>query len=166
MGIWSGVEELSAALEEHLAAEIETVATKRGKGLDTSFTLFKRERAATFMQRVTGVGVGVWFESAQTGAKNQGRRDWTLFANVDYGVRGSSRNAVAEQVELACEAIMRVVDRLATTGSILEAGAAGEGTRVIQDVSEQVQGAAGVSDASPLIAAARIRIPIVQRDEL
>lgn len=167
MGIWNGVEELSAALEEHLSAELATVAAAHEVSLDTEFTLFKRERAPTFLKRVTGPGVGVWFESARTGAQSQNRRDWTLMAVVDYGVTGGDRDQVAEQVELAIEAIMRVVDRLATTGTLLEAAARGDSVIAIQDLSENVQAAlASPSQVSPIVAAARVRIPIQQRDEL
>lgn len=167
MGAWSVTEEVLAAVETHLATDIQTVATARSVMLDSTFAVFPRERAETFAGKVTGAGVGVWVESARTGAYSQGKRDWSVVAVIDYSFRGGNRNEVALQVELVTEALMAVVDRLPTTGSLMLASEDPRGTRVIQDISERVQEAAGkVAKLTPVVAAARVRIPITQRDEI
>ena len=162
MGIYEVATELEAAIKANLKTQIQAVDTAKSIPLDSQFTIYSRERAETFHTKRLP-GVGVYIRSATTGAKRSGTlRDWNAIAVVDYFVRGRDRDTIAKQVELTLDAMMRVVDKLAGTGTIAGAGELPFNTSIFHDVDELIQEAA--ASGGPFLGGFRMEIPIRQRD--
>jgi hypothetical protein len=165
MGVYHVVTELESAINANLKTHIDAVATETGKTLDNTFTVYLRERAETFYQR-TLPGVGIWVRAVATGAKRAAQREWDVTTIIDYLFRGNKRRTVGEQVELTLDAMMRVIDGLAGTGTILGASEGEFATSPIHDINDLLQEAAGVSERGPFVAGFRLEVPIRQREVL
>ncbi len=163
MGLYDVRTEIQTAISANFATHLATVATLKGVSLDTSFTLYPFERVDTFHAKSLP-GVGVWIRSAAVGAKRQTRRDWNVVVGIDYGYRGPSRTGVGQQLELALDAMMRVIDGLAGTGTIQGAGEEEFATVAVHDLDELLQEGGGVSVGSPIAGAFRVEVPINQQD--
>ncbi len=161
MSVYETTNEFETAIKANFATHIAAVATDRSVTLDSAFTFYKRERVETFHKR-TLPGVGLWGLSAKTGAKRVERRDWIVTMVIDYFARSSDRNKLGEQVELAMEAMMRVVDGLAGSGTLMGASEDEFTTAAIHDIDELIQ----ETTTGPFVAGFRLQVPIRQRDEL
>lgn len=167
MGIWKTTTEAADALEDDLASKINEVAGEVGKSLDSAFDLFHRGRAPSIIDRGDSTAsVGVWIQSAQTGSASQKQRKWQSQLVIDYTYRGQDRTEVAEQVELATDAIMRVVDDMVTRDTIAGAGEERGGTVSVHDIDDLVQEMASIGSSGPYKAATRIQTPVEQRETL
>jgi hypothetical protein len=164
VGVYEITTELESAIDTNFAAKIAEVATEKSKSLDQKFTIYLRERIETFYQKSLP-GIGIWIRSVNTGSRRVQRRDWSAVAIVDYFVKGEKRTPVAEQVEFGLDAMMRVIDGLATTGTILGAGELEFNTLMVHDVNELLQESGGLSKGA-ITAGFRIELPMRQRDEL
>ncbi len=163
MGLYDVRTELQNAINANFTTHLAAIASEQSVTLDTTFTLYPLERLDTFHAK-TLPGVGVWIRSAAVGAKRQTRRDWNVVVGIDYGFGGSNRETVGRQVELALDAMMRVIDGLAQTGTIQGAGEEEFATVAVHDVDELLQEGGGVSIGSPIIAGFRIEVPVNQQD--
>lgn len=161
MGIYEVATELEAAVKANLATQIQAVDAAKSIPLNSKFTIYSRERAETFHTKQLP-GVGVYIRSTTTGAKRQGLRDWDAIAVIDYFVTGRRRVEIANQIELTIDAMMRVIDGLAGTGTIMGAAELNFQTTIFHDVDELIQEAA--LSGGPIIAGFRMEVPIRQRD--
>jgi len=167
MGVWKATKEVAGAVEDNLAAKLSEVSGETGVSLDTAFSVFRRARAESVWDRGSETAsVGVWIRVARTGAASQKARDWTMTAVIDYTYRGQDRDAVAEQVELATDALMRVVDLLVARDTVIASGEREGETVAVHDIDDMVQEAADLGGVGPYVAATRIEIPILQREVL
>ena len=96
-------------------------------GLQTTATVVKRQSVERMKQEgLTPPILGIVALQCQTQAKDQGKRDSLVTIQWDYYAEAANAAAVVttdKQVELAVEAILYTIDRLAGSGlKVFEAG--------------------------------------------
>jgi len=165
VGVYDVVTELNTAVTDNLATQIAAVATAKSKTVNSAFTIYLHERAETFYKR-TLPGVGIWVRTTQTGAKRSARRDWNVTLVLDYLAKAKTRLALGEQIGLVMDAMMRMLDDVAGTGTIMGVAEEEFTTAPLFDIEDLLQEAAGISERGPFIAGFRLSVPIRQRDEL
>lgn len=169
MGIYQATEDVVAKVDSALAGHLSDVGTAANKSLDTSFEINRRARAESIKDiGSTPAQVGVWFRTLRTTAASQTIRKWLCQCVIDYTYRGQERREVAEQVELATDAIMRVVDDLTedTTNTIQAAAEGGGDNTVVHDIGQLVQSEGGLGSGGPYAAATRVEFTMLQRETL
>lgn len=167
MGLWKTTTEVMGALEDDLTGRIDEVAGEAGTSLDSAFDSFRRARAPSIWnQGDNTASLGVWMQSSSTGSASQKERRWKIMAVIDYTYRGQDPTAVAEQVELVVDAILRVVDDMVERDTIVGSGEEQGETVTVHDIDEMVQEAAGLGSGAPYLSAARIMFPVLHREVL
>lgn len=167
MSLYAITEAVASALSANFQTHMTAVVNDAGLTLPTSATVYKRERAPSILERHETPGIGVWIQNAQAGAVRTSHRDWYATVMVDYVATGTDRADLGAQMELAAEAIMRCLDALGSgNDQFYGAGEEAEGTAVVHDLADQVQDAAGVSNAAMMVAAVRVAYPVRYRVQL
>lgn len=117
--IYDQVEQAFAIANANFATDMAAlVAAKSIVGLTTTATFIKRQDAEIAKAlNATPPFVGVVALRAATQAKDQGKRDTLGQLAYDYYASGADPLKVAKQAELAVEALLQSVDRLAGSGS-------------------------------------------------
>lgn len=169
MGVYHVLNAVRDELDANLASHIDEVSGETsGVTLDSSFTIYDRERVLTFYKKSLP-GVGVFLSRAQTGAASQKRRDWQTSVGIDYCVEGRDRAELGQQTELVVDAIMRTLDAGLVDGSTTLIGTAEDsfGTSAVTDLDQMLQAQADdPSSQGPFRSAARVEYPVIQREVL
>lgn len=118
------VEQAFSVANTNFGTDYSALLTAKGVASPGAVTIIKRQSVPTAL----GYGkappfMGVISLAARTQAKDQGKRDTQGLVAYDFYLSGTDPALVAKQVELAAEAALRSVDRLAASG----AGAFGAG---------------------------------------
>ena len=105
-------------------------------------------------------GLGVVTTRSVTGAKNQAKRDATTVVQVIYYTMGQDAAVLGAQVELAAEAILLSIDRVAGsgTGQVWGAGEARDSVLV------EMYGTAQTKDAGWFEDGCQVEFPCNDRD--
>jgi len=118
--IHDAIERLYTQLNANFATDMAAVITEKGAGvvgLVATATVIKRQTAEIFVQKSQAPpAIGIYGVRATTQAKDQTKRDSKNVIGVDYYATGTDASKLQKQTELAAEAIMRSVDRLAGSG--------------------------------------------------
>lgn len=122
--IYDAVEAMTTVLTANFAADFTALATAKSVAdLSGPPTFVKRQRAEMFTTLgVSLPAIGIYVLRAVTMAKWQAVRDPRCTGVFDWYARNSNPLLLAQQTELAAEAMLRSVDRLATSGSLFGAG--------------------------------------------
>lgn len=122
--IFDAVEAMATVLTANFTADFTALASAKGVAdLPSPPTFVKRQKAETFTSLgVTLPAIGMYVVRAVTMAKWQAVRDPRTTGVFDWYARLADPFLLAEQTELAAEAILRTVDRLSSSGSIYGAG--------------------------------------------
>lgn len=116
--IFDQVEQLYTVVNTNFATDLGALATAKGVTINTGATFVKRQNADVFFALgVTLPACGIYVTRASTKAKQQGIRDTTGTAVFDYYAEDADPVKVAKQAELAAEALLMSVDRMATAGA-------------------------------------------------
>jgi hypothetical protein len=131
--IYDQVEVIAQVVDANYAADMAAlVAAKSLTGITTTATVIKRQSAETFRRLGAPLpAIGVVHLRAATQAKDQQKRDTLGTVVLDYVALGADASKVAKQAELAAEALMRSVDRLAMAGGGLYGAAELAGAALI-----------------------------------
>jgi hypothetical protein len=118
--VHDAIERLYTALFTNFATDMAAVITEKGAGvvgLVNTATVIKRQTAEIFVQKAQAPpAIGIYGIRATTQAKDQGKRDSKNSIGIDYYATGTNPSQLQKQTELAAEAIMRTIDRLAGSG--------------------------------------------------
>ena len=115
--IFHALEQTYAVANTYFNTEHADVCADNSVTAPAPATLIKRQRAET-SQRLGGPAprLGLHSVRGSTQAKDQQKRDNTTFLLADYYLEGTDPALLAAQAELAVEAVLRIVDRLALSG--------------------------------------------------
>ena|SRR6267378_531760 len=115
---------MATVLTANFAADFTALASAKGvTDLAGPPTFVKRQKAEIFgTLGVTLPAIGIYIVRSVTMAKWQAVRDPRSTGVFDWYARSGNPLLLAQQTELAAEAMLRSVDRLATSGSIFGAG--------------------------------------------
>lgn len=127
--IYDAIEAVYTTVNANFNTDLAALVSAKGlSGLTTSATLFKRQRAETFVELGAAANgqlpaIGIYGTAVTTEAKWQGKRDPECTVVLDYYARGTDPVKLAQQTELAAEALLLSIDKVYPTA----AGGAGEG---------------------------------------
>lgn len=110
------VDQAAATLDAHFEADLAALlATHSIVGADPSLTVYPRRSAELFtaLKNHRLPGCGVYALHVRTQARVQGIRDNRLRITFDYFARGADPEVLTAQCELAAEALLQTIDRLA-----------------------------------------------------
>lgn len=111
------VERCYTIADANFATDFEALITAKGlggEGFTTTATIVKRQTAETFVNLgITLPAVGVYARPAETGAKSQGRRQTRGLMVYDYYCEDDDPSKACRQRDLAAEASLKLVDRIA-----------------------------------------------------
>jgi hypothetical protein len=159
--IYDAIERAATVAAANFDTDLAALAVAKTETLlASSTTVYKRRTAEAFEKDVTEktAGLGIYWESVQTEVKDQGKRDSTVFVLYDYYAIGSDLGQLEKQVELAAEALMQSIDRLADS-SVLAAGEAPGSVIVLAFLVGQ--GEEGQHYEGRVI----LRFPVLDRDQ-
>lgn len=142
--IYDAIEDSAGIMEQFFETDMRTVIADKGEAaIDPEIDIHKRRDALWIIghKDVDRPQMGIYVSSALTSAKYQQQRESVNAIIFDYICRGSDGEVIEKQAELAVEAIMLCVDRMAGVGSIMGAGEAPETVSVDVDRTAQVEGA-------------------------
>ena len=124
--ILDAIEQTWTLTSDNFAADMQALrALYNLPELDVTATIIKRQR--TEISLALGKApplLGIVAVGARTNAKDQGKRDTQVRVEWDYYAEGVETAAplLAKQVELACEAVLLTVDRIAGSGLLVFGG--------------------------------------------
>ena len=111
------VEQAFTVLNTNFAADYTALLTAKSVASPGTVKIVKRQSIKTALRYGALPPVmGVISLAGRTTAKDQGKRDTQGLVAYDLYIKGATPDLVAKQVELAAEACMRSVDRLAASG--------------------------------------------------
>jgi len=137
--IYDVIERAETVAKANFVIDIKALETLKDVDIDTTVSFYKRLDANIFFDKKLP-GLGIYAEGATSGAKllSGARRENTVFLIFDYMARGTVAANLSFQIELAVEAIMQTIDRLAeSTTNVLGAGEAKDS--VVITIERQAQ---------------------------
>jgi hypothetical protein len=162
--LYDVVDLVASVLDANFDADLTALCTAKGVATPTGIvggTVRKREGLLAWATSPANLpGLGVTSQGAQTGAKNQAKRDSTVTVQAAYYSTGQDAALLGAHVELAAEAIMLSVDRMAGSGSGLVWGVA-EGR---DSVRIETMGTAFTRDANWFEDGVVVEFPANDRD--
>lgn len=162
--IWDAVEGCYTIINANFATEMAAVIAAKGLGalgLQDTATAQKRLRVAQLVSmRKPYPALGVYSIGTLTGAKNQRRRTNLVRIGVDYWAQLNDAEKVAQQAELAAEAVMRCVDLIwQAAGGVYGAGEGQFSTTLEMLATEPLKGAQHWGSGF------RLLVPVNQQDD-
>lgn len=144
--IWDGVEGVFAVMEANFDAQMAAVIALKGLGalgLQATSTRQKRLRIAQMVSmRKPFPALGIYSIGTLTGAKSNSRRTNSIRVGVDYWAQLNDAEKVAQQAELAAEAVMRCADLIYMAAGGVYGGAEGKYSTTIEMIAtEPLKGA-------------------------
>ena len=116
--LYDAVEQAFSVLNSNFAADYTAALSSKGVTSPGTVKIVKRQSIKTALRYMVQPPVlGVISLASRTQAKDQGKRDSQSLVAYDLYIKGSDPALVAKQIELAAEAMMRSVDRLAASGN-------------------------------------------------
>lgn len=151
-----------AVLTANFAADHAALATAKGvAGVDSTVTIHDRLPMAVVasIEGNTFPAIGVYTAGGSAHSRRQDERMGTVVVVVEYYARSETLPlTLGKQVELAVEAILRTVDRMAGAGGVVLAGDPDNSVVVEVFGTSRVRGANYFEDGC------RVRIPCVVQD--
>lgn len=162
--IWDAVEGSAAIVSANFDTEMAAVIALKGLGglgLVATATVQKRLRVGQLVSmRKPFPALGVYSIGVLTGAKNQRRRTNLVRIGIDYWAQLNDAEKVAQQAELAQEAVMRCVDLIwQTSGGVYGAGEGPYSTTGEMLATEPLKGAQHWGSGF------RLLVPVNQQDD-
>ena len=119
--IYDCVEQAYAVLNTNFATDYSALLTAKSVASPGTVKLVKRQKVTTALRYgLQAPLIGVISLAARTQAKDQGKRDTQALLAYDIYITGAASSdgaaLVAKQIEIAAEAAMRSVDKLAASG--------------------------------------------------
>ncbi|HWP38945.1 MAG TPA: hypothetical protein VNL18_15470 [Gemmatimonadales bacterium] len=131
--IYDAVEQAYTVAAANFTADLNALAAAKGVTAPPAATLIKRQRAETYIALGAALpALGIYLLRVATQAKSQGKRDSVVSLVFDYYLEGTDPTLLAKQAELAAEAVLRTVDRLADAGSGIYGAGEGSGSVTIE----------------------------------
>ena len=123
--IYDAIEAVATIVTANFFTDMAALISAKGlTGLTTTAAIEKRQRAELYVALGAALpAIGIYGLMATTQAKWQGKRDASCTLGLDYYATGTDPIKLAQQTELAAEALLRSIDRIWPTA----AGGAGEG---------------------------------------
>lgn len=159
--IRTAVDRVFSVLQTNFNTDFASIATAAGVAAVTA-DFYKRQSAERFANK-TSVGIGVYQVGGSTSRRKPGAapgagiRDTTVDVMVDWYIRGSDDELVAQQTEIAVEAILRSVDRM--PDAVVWFAADGSA-----NVTWDIERAALVDDGGIIEERALVRFPVIVRE--
>ena len=158
------VERVWVVVNTNFAADMAAVITAKGlgaAGLTATATIIKRQTAEIFAaKQATVPTIGVYGIRAVTQAKDQGKRDSQNTVGIDYYATGMDASKLQKQVEVAAEALLRSVDRIAGSGGGVFGAAVQDGSITVDLLDGYTEGA-----APAYIGVATVTFPVDDRED-
>lgn len=121
--IYDLVERAYTVLAANFATDYTALLTEKTVSSPGTVKIVKRQKVETALRYgVLPPLMGVISIAAQATAKMQTRRDTQGLVAYDFYLTGTDPAVVAKQVEIAAEAALKSVDRLAGAGGVFGAG--------------------------------------------
>lgn len=121
--LYDQVEQCYLVLAANFATDYAALLTAKGVASPGAVTLIKRQSVPTALRYGKAPPfLGIVSLAAQTQAKDQSKRDNRGLVAFDFYQIGSDPEVVAQQSELAAEAVLMSVDRFNTAGGGLFGG--------------------------------------------
>lgn len=157
--------DLESAFSTNFKADIEAIATAVGETLNSEFNLYIDEHAETIKGKpLPGLGIRVLPSGADV--NTQAKRDYKSIVRFDYVARGEDRRVLGRQVRRAAQAILRRLDKIEGTGSVMKAVRAEFGSRVIVDLADLLVAKSSGDTSGLLLGGVRVQAEVVHRDEV
>jgi hypothetical protein len=159
--IRDALERVADIVAANFAVDLAALATAKGVTIDTTATIYKRRSKETFgtKRNPTLPGIGIFWLSGATNARRQDERDTTLTMVLDYYALDTDPDRLAEQVELAVEALLRSVDRLGEgAAGVLGAGEPENSIQLQHTPTSVLEGAETYEER------AQVLFPIIDQD--
>ena len=162
--IYDAIALVAASLVTNFANDLQAIAAAKGQGaIDHSINVYPHRAAEIFTAVKTDAlpGLGVYSLTARTQAKSQGSRDSRPTIVFDYFARGADPALLTTQCELAAEAILKTIDRVAPTNTTDQLIGAGEDEN---SVTVSIQGTSQAEGSKLFEDRVLVTCPVTFRD--
>jgi hypothetical protein len=164
--IYASIETAAATLDAHFETDLQALLDAHEVvGADAGLTVYKRRMAEIFVPDAKDgqlPGCGVYSLTGRTRAKVQGERFAQLVLVFDYFARGADPEVLSAQCELAVEALLQTVDRLAGADPADQLVGAGEEEF---GISVHIQGTAQADGQQLYEDRVLVTVPVTSRDQ-